>query len=163
MTVSVPLIFPVTVVIVRLDPEATWAAQGYDSIYEEAKPLQDATLLTDGLVYLPEVKLPCQFEVKTNAELKMVTGGDAPFSRWVFVLHRKDLRSRGLLDSDGTCSLKKGDRIVRVEKGGRVVFTPKQDLYIYRIDPASQGFGVDGYDLELVYTMERSALTDGRG
>jgi len=166
----VPLIKPVLAVIARLDTTGTWAANpagsptaGYDPDFREPYPVHQGANFTDARVYMAEVYVPCQFRTKRYGEERTTFGGDAPLTNFVFVFHRKDLERLSLLGSDRNPLLKKGDKIVRVlNKRGATVFTPELPLYIYRLDPASQGFGPDGFDIHIATTTERSNEPMGR-
>jgi hypothetical protein len=169
MTVSVPLLWPIDAVIHRIDIPATWAEdppgtahdKGYDDILREPVISRgdDADRpRTVPRVEYAQIRLPVQEEPKTNEELNMAATGDDPLSNVVFVCHRNDLRRLALLDtSTGNCLLKKGDRISHLErKGTRVkVREWQKPLYIYRVDDGSQGFGLDNYDLHIIWTWHR--------
>lgn len=168
----VPLISPMTVVIAPLDIAATQgqdpagdATTGYDPDFREPIALQASggAPVTDTRVYGEDISIPCQIEFKTYEELQMIEAGDANLSKIAIVLHRRDLQRLGLLDADGNITIKKGDKIVRFEKNGRTTLVPHEQLWVYRIDPASQGFGPDGYDLHIVWTADRTPSVYGRG
>lgn len=166
----VPLISPMTVVIQRLELGPTQGVvttpegAGFDPDFREPVGLQGSggSAVTDTRVYGEEIKIPCQVEFKTYEELQMVEQGDAGLTKIAAVLHRKHLKELDLLDDNGNVTLKKGDKIVRFEKQGRTVLVPSGDLYVYRIDPASQGFGPDGYDLHIMWTSDRASSVTGR-
>jgi hypothetical protein len=165
----VPLLFPSAVIISRLDirktravnPPGAQEAVGYDEDFREPIPYESAGKLLDTRRYKPEVRVPCQVEVRTFEELNQVFGGDAPVTDKVFVLHNRDLLRLGLLETDCcTTKIKKNDRIERDEVLGRpgdVSQAFAEPLFIYRIDPGSWGMGSSGQDLQIVYTTDRSA------
>jgi len=169
--VRVPLISPMTVVVTQFLPAETCAQDpagdstvGYDPDFREPVALQTegGQPVTDTRQYGDEIKLPCQVEFKTYEELQMVEQGDNGISKVALVLHRRDLLRLGLIDDNGNIKLKKGDKIIRFEKAGRTTLVPNATLYFYRIDPASQGFGPDGYDLHIVWTSDRTSSVYGR-
>jgi len=163
---SVPLIFPVEAVIHRLDITATRAvdppgpdAAGFDDVLGE--PLGYAGVggeRTAPRQEMAPIRVKCQVETRTFEELRMIFTGNDPVGNLVLVCHRRLLRRQGLIDaSTGRCLLKSGDRIEKLERGGRTVMQPVKPLYVYAVLPASWGLGADGYDLEVVYTTERTA------
>lgn len=168
-TIRVPLIWPVDAVIYRLDIQATWGVNppgsehstGYDPLLEEPVIYRTSGARTSPRQEMAAIRVPSQVETAREEELKMVFGGNDPVTNQVFVFHRRDLSRLSLIDVSGNCILKPGDRIGSLEKSGRTVRTFDKPLYIYRIDMGSQGFGPDGYDLEIAYTSYRSA--DPRG
>lgn len=170
MAIRVPLISPVDAVVYRLDIQATWAvnppgaehAAGYDPVTEEPIIYRSAGVRVEPRQEMAAVRIPCQVETARFEELNMTFGGNDPVTNQVFVFHRRDLSRLSLLDSNGNCLLKAGDRIASLEKNGRTVKTYSEKLYIYRIDMGSQGFGPDGYDLEIAYTSYRSTGPQGR-
>jgi len=167
----IPLLDTCDVEIFRLDRPATWAvnppgseyAAGYDPVSE-----QPIVSWTNGSPVAPRqemaaVRIAAQLEVASHERLRAAFGGDAPVSRWVFVVHRRQLRRLGLVDATtGDCLLKARDRIARVIRrrgtsaGQTVGF--RMPLYIYETKPASAGVGPDGYSLELLYTMEEDRV-----
>jgi len=169
MAIRVPLISPLDVVIYRLDIQATWAEdppgsdydEGYDHILEEPVVSRTAGVRTVPRQEMTAVTVPAQVETAHYEELNAIFGGDNPATDQVFVFHRRDLERLSLLDANKDCVLKPGDRIDHLEKNGRTVKTYSKPLYIYEIRMGSQGFGPDGYDLEMAYTSYRS--TDPRG
>jgi hypothetical protein len=169
MTIRVPLISPIDAVVYRLDIQATWAVNppgaehsaGYDPVTEEPIIYRSAGVRVEPRQEMAAVRIPCQVETARADELNMIFGGNDPVAEHIFVFHRQDLASLSLIDANGNCLLKTGDRIGSLEKNGRTVKTYQKKLYIYRIDMGSQGFGPDGYDLEIAYTSYRSA--DPRG
>jgi len=167
--IRVPLISPMDVVICRLDIQQTWAVdpagsdydKGYDPITEEPIISRVSGVRTLPRQEMSPVTIPCQVETARFEELRAVFGGDDSVTDQVFVLHRMDLERLNLLDDDRNCVLKPGDRIDHLEMNSRVVKSFRKHLFIYEVRMGSQGFGPDGYDLELVYTSYRSA--DPRG
>jgi len=165
VAIRVPLLFPVTAVIHRLDLATTRAVDppgaptaGYDDILREPVGYDQAGVRTSPRRELAAVRVPCQVEMRTYEELRMIFTGNDPVGTTVLVLHRKDLSRLSLLSSTtGNCLLKAEDRISRLEQRGRVILTPQKPLFIYAVLPASWGMGPDGYDLHIVYTTERTA------
>jgi len=161
-----------TVIFQQLQTQATWSNapagkdHGFDPDFREPYATQAAggQPITDSRVYGPEIGVPCQMEVKTYEEISMLAGGDDPLTNIVFVLHRRDLATADLLDPDtGNIKLKRNDKITRLEKNGRTVLLPVDELYVCRINPGSIGFGPDGYDLHIVLTKGRDAEPSGKG
>jgi hypothetical protein len=163
--VRVPLLNPITVVLYRLDIQATWsedppgahASEGYDYLLREPVVSRTAGVRTVPRVETGPVSVPAQVEVLSYQQLQATFGGDNPATDTAFVLHRQDLESLGLLDSNRNCVLKPGDRVDHLEMSGRTIQTFKKPLYVYEVRPRSWGFGPDGYDLEILYTTHRSA------
>jgi hypothetical protein len=93
--------------------------------------------------------------------LRQLGVGDDPVTNTVFVLHRKDLETKGLLDTNKEVVLKKGDRIDSIERFGsavgmKVKVFKDPGLYVWQVRSGSWGFGPDGYDLELLITSNRA-------
>lgn len=161
----VPLIAPVYIIVYRLDIQATWAedppgpkSTGYDYIYREPVVERASGVRSVNRVESAAVSVKAQMETSTYEELQLALGGNNQATDQTFVLHRKDLATAGLLDSNNECVFKPGDRIDHIEQPlGTTVLTYSKPLYIYAIRPGSQGFGPTGYDLNLVYTTHRSS------
>jgi hypothetical protein len=166
VTVSVPLIFPMKCVVRRLDIQATWAVDppgaehdtGYDYLLEEPVISRSSGARAHPRVEMTAVEIPCQIETARFEELQATFGGNDPVTNQVFVFHRAQLRALSLIDSTtGDCLLKPGDRIESLKKGTRTVRTYQKPLYVFELRMGSQGFGEDGYDLELCYTSYHSS------
>lgn len=171
ININIPLLDTCDAEIYRLSHPGTWAAdppgaeysQGYDPVSE-----QPVVGWANGVPSLPRVELTpvrvqAQIEIASNERLKAMFGGDASVSRWVFVIHRKQLRRLGLINtSTGECLLKPRDRIARVIRrrgpSAGQIDGCRLPLYIYEVKPASWGVGVDGHTLELLYTMEEDRV-----
>jgi len=171
LNIHIPLLDSCNVEIYRLSHPSTWAADapgaeyatGYDPVSEE--PIMGWTSGVPATMRreLAPVQVQAQIEVASNERLHAAFGGDAPVSRWVFVVHRRQLRRLGLVDpTTGSCLLKQRDRIARIIRrhgpsaGQTTGF--RLPLYIYETKPASWGVGPDGYSLELLYTMEEDRV-----
>lgn len=164
MPIRVPLLWPVDVIIYRLDIQGTWATdppgsptEGYNYLLREPVVSRTAGARTVTRAELAPVTVPAQVEVQTYQQLAATFGGDSAVTDIAFVTHRQDLETLGLLDANKHCLLKPGDRIDHIEKTGRTVQTFTKQLFIYEVRPKSWGFGPDGYDLEVIYTTYRSA------
>jgi hypothetical protein len=157
----IPLIEPVTIVVSRWDPDATASNDpdgagplvpqdvifGSPTVYESAGA---GSVKADTRVYLPAVRLPAQLEVEDDQKLSMTLGGDAPYTRYVFVCHLQSLAPLGLSDA-----LKKRDRIDAVEvynRPGIIALPLAEPLYIYEVEHGSPGTGPTGVDLRILYT-----------
>lgn len=163
--ITVPLLFPSTVLISRLDITTSWAVnppgtptKGYDYDLREPRAYEDPTSgnATDALRYKAQIRIPCQVETQTFEQMQHALGGDAPVTNMVFVLHNSDLVSLGYLNiTTGALDLKTDDRIDAIERyglPGMPIRIFSDGLYIYQIKPASWGMGTTGQDLQLVYT-----------
>jgi hypothetical protein len=173
MTVRVPLIYPMLASVYRYDIQATWAvdppgaerSEGFNYITGEPNVSRTAGVRSVPRVELAPVDIPCQIEDARFEEIQMIFGGNNPVTNLVFVFHREDLEELGLISSiTRECLLKPGDRIGMVKNiDGVTVKTFQKPLYIHEIRfPGSQGFGPDGYDLEIAYTSYRTADPQGR-
>lgn len=160
----VPLLNWVKAVWHRLDIAATASAdppgpasEGFNRIFREPEAYEAAGEITDARQYMTVVEVPCQFEVMTYEERQQVFGGNAPDSEIVLVLHRKQLARLSLIDSTtGNILLKVGDKVTALKYRTRTVLTfPGDGLYIFKLLPASEGMGPDGYDLYLAGTSSR--------
>ena len=164
LTIRVPLLYPISVVIYRLDIQGTWAEDppgtpdtGFDYILREPVVSRSAGVRTVTRAEMAAIRVPAQVEVMSYQQLQATFGGDNPATDMAFVTHRQNLQALSLLDSYGNCVLKPGDRIDSIEKSGSTVQTFLKPLYIYEVRPRSWGFGPDGHDLEILYTTHRSA------
>ena len=172
MAISVPLIGWVYAVVYRLDIQSTWdvnppgaeKSQGYNPITGEPNIYRTSGVRTVPRIEMAPINIPCQIEDARFEEIQMVFGGNSPVTNLIFVFHRKTLATLGLLDADRNCLLKPGDRIGSVKnRSGATCKTFQKPLYIYEFRfPGSQGFGADGYDLEIAYTSYRTADPQGR-
>lgn len=182
----VPLLYPSAIVLHPLDISGTRAVdppgpqpKGYDPYLREPVPYEVPATgeVADTRRYLPEVRIPCQVEVKTFEEVRQQVQGDAPVMNMTFVLHLSDLSRIGLLaDEECACigsggpyttrtRIKTNDKITAIEKKGMpgfVVQTFKEPLYVVQMAPGSWGMGPLGYDLEIVFVNNRPA-TDTSG
>ena len=179
MTFRVPLLFPSAIVLHRLDIGATKRVNppgdheiGYDRTFREPISYEKASTgkVKDTRRYLPEIRIPCQVEVKTFEEIKQQIQGDAPVMNMTFVLHHKNLKFLGLLnDDDVQCvgstgrqpslvGIKTNDKITAIEKNGipgMITQTFKEPLYIIQVQPGSWGMGPLGHDLEILFVNNR--------
>jgi len=170
MAIRVPLIWPVDAVIHRLDIQSTWEEDpsgtpdtGFDPILREPYIVHDTDTNTRSSMRqeLAAVRVPVQVRFRISEQLKMAYGiGNDPIANIVFIAHRQDLETLGLLDATSrNCLLKAGDRISQLERKGLgvVVRVFDKPLYVYRVDDGSQGFGIDGYDLQVIWTSHRQS------
>lgn len=165
--ISVPLLNPVEAIWHELDIAASRAVDpdgapttGFDPDYHEPYRWDKSdNTLGDSRVYRTEVLVPCQVEIKSFEEVNQEYHGDTPITNIVLVFHRQDLRDLGLLNVDGRPKIKTGDKITGFKQDGVAVGPVLKDgpLYIVELRPASWGFGIDGHDLEVAYTMTRPA------
>lgn len=176
MIIRVPLILKSSVAVVhRLDIQATRdqdppgaqagsnpSDQGYNFILREPVVYNEAATAerVSTRKELPAVRIPCQVENLTEERLRELGVGDAPVSSQILVFHRKDLERLGLLDVNRETVIKKGDRVDRLERSntppGTIIKKFHGDgQYIEEVRGASWGFGPDGYDLELIFLLDR--------
>jgi hypothetical protein len=103
-------------------------------------------------------------EVQSWEQLAKDFAADAPDSNIVFVTHHADLSILGLMDSDGTYHMKKGDKITAIEKDGipgQVIRPLDGPLFIHQVQPRGWGLGDLAHDLALVYTTKRPHTSRG--
>jgi len=167
--VSIPLIFPVYAVIARLDPAGTRAdpdgagaiASGYDDDFGEPTLLPGASAAvpvgTSARKELAEVTIPCQAEEGLTEQMQMTPAGDAPMTRMVLTMHKKDLSRLGLI-TDNVAEIRKGDRLVSVTNKTGTVLWSAPDLYVTEVRPADFGLG-DTWNLLLVQVDVRQQGT----
>ena len=176
MAIDIPLLSTLDVVIYRLDIAAGWAddppgdpTKGYNIGLREPRISRTAGVRSVTREEMAAIKVPCQVEVQTDHQLRMMFGGDAPTSNIAFVCRRRTLERMSLIDATtGNCLLKRGDRVASLEKRGKTVkafqktplTAPAPDsLYLYEVRARSWGFGADRYALEILYTTTRSPGT----
>jgi hypothetical protein len=174
MPFRVPLILEKSLAVVhRLNPTATESLSpdpsvpaGYDKDFRtsvkydttgvDGKPVRQTTRIE-----FPPVKIPCQVEIAKWEDLRQIFSGDMPTSDIQLVFHRVDLERLQLIDPQTReMHLKKGDRVQHLEshrRPGKITmpFDHSQGLYIFEIQPRSQGFGDDGFDLHMAWLSER--------
>jgi hypothetical protein len=142
-----------------LDPDGEDTA-GYDPTFREPIVYDTGGIRTTSRQELPAVRIPCQVENATEERLRELGVGDDPVSNMLFVFHRLDLETLGLLDSNREVVIKKGDRISQLERYGSPVGTvikkfAEPGLFVWEVRGRSWGFGPDGYDLELCIVEKR--------
>ena len=171
----VPLILETSLaVIYRLNPSATESlvpysgGTGYNKSYRE--PIvydavrQGKTVREYARSELPPIKVPCQVESGDFESLRQTQDGDAPDTSMILVVHRQDLTLMSLIDPDtNEILIKVNDRVSHLESSqlpGKVTQQFKgSGLYIQSVEPASFGFGPDGFDLHLLVLAERQKGT----
>jgi len=172
----VPLVLEVSIAVIhRLNLAATKQLQpfpgqesGYDPDFKEPIVYDQDTSCDDcgktervsARIELPPIRVPCQVEVLTHEELHQTNAGDAPNSVLRLVTHRMDLGPMGLIEAQTReLKLRVNDRVEGIEMQGRPgVWTQKfagEGLFITEIEPASFGFGPEGFDLYLLHLSDR--------
>lgn len=154
------LIFPHTVRIARIDPEAIEAAGpggagGMDDDFRE--PLleeEESGRVVPVRRELAVVELPAQVEPGEFDAFVEVPGGSSPRGDLQLTLHFRDLEAAGLVGDDGGALLRAGDRLVSVvnPRGGELRL--RVPLYIATTTPDSWGFG-GGPNLLVVTLTDR--------
>jgi hypothetical protein len=186
VTFRVPLLFPVQVAISpldtintrRVDPDkpAGPLTSGYDEdlrepvALEEIDPLDQSKDIVDVTKYRPQIRIPCQVEVRKLEDVRQEFGGDAPITNMTFVMHNKDLLRLSLLATgeQPNCvrQLKTNDRIDAIEelnKPGMIVHPLKETLFVVELRSGSWGMGPTGQDLWICYTSNRPSTATGAG
>lgn len=177
----VPLLLEKSAAIIyRLNMSATkqlkpyaGATSGYDSDFRETitydrepnpnDPPNVETVRENARIELPAIRVPCQVERITFEALDQSTQGDDPTTQLRFVFWRGDLEQLGLIDrKTRELFLHKNDRIETVEAwskpGVQTVSMEPPGVYITEIQPASWGFGPDGYDLHIAFVSRREQV-----
>lgn len=174
----VPLLLQVSIAVIhRLNPSASKDLQpysgqtsGYDKdfkepiVYDDQQNIGEGTVRASGRIELPAIRVPCQVEPINMENLRQTGVGDMPDSSLQLVVHRMNLEELKLIDtSTREMLLKVNDRVSGIELPGRPgVYTrkfPDPGLFITEIQPASFGFGPEGYDLHLLMLSERERAT----
>jgi len=142
-----------------LDTAATKGADGYDEDFREPI-VTGSTTRTAATQYKSVVRVPCQVEPIKHEELEQMVQGDTPLFQFRLVLHRADLDRLALIDSSTRqLQIRVNDKVTAIEAWNRpgtvTVPLPSDGLFIVQIQPASFGFGPDGFDLHLVFLSER--------
>lgn len=170
----VPLLLRVSVAVIhRLNQSASkdlrpYSGQtsGYDPDFKEPIVFDDVpnfgeeSYRSSGRVELPPLRVPCQVEPINVDSLNQTAAGDMPRSSLQLVVHRMDLERLGLIDpSTREVAIHVNDRVSGIEQPGRPnVYTqkfPEPGLFVTEVEPASFGFGPEGYDLHLIQIGER--------
>jgi len=158
-------------VIRRLDTEATSlvVGGGYDDEFDAVVPVNDGTQLgASSRREMAELRLPVQLDRKSWGEQRMARGGRQVNADIVLTFHWPDLENGGLVDADGECVLKKGDRIAKIEtvKGDvEATFDYPPGMFVTDFERAGHGlapFGVPRTNLLYTYcAYERVAADEG--
>lgn len=170
----VPLVLEKSLAVIhRLSPSATMSVQpfsgqteGYDKdfrepiVYDDDTNVGSSTERQSTRMELPPIRVPCQVEPVRFERLRQRFPGDMPDSNLLLVLHRMDLLKLKLLNTETNEPLiNVNDRVEHIEAFARPgTITQKfkaPGLYVFEVQPASFGFGPDGYDLHLVFMNER--------
>lgn len=162
------LIFPFTVRLAQLDTEATAAdpdgagplTSGYDDDFRE--PVRVTQSTTDpagdlkGIANRVEkfVDVRAQIETEVFEQLQQVIGGASPGSRFVIVLHYKDLEDSDMIGEDGQATIRHNDRLDRIIDGceNEFVFRNPPGLFVTQVMPG--GFGLGPNRNLLIVTFE---------
>lgn len=148
----VPLHNPVLAVIERIDPAATRAfnppgedSKGYDDLFQQPTYYVDATGARKSSTQVVEQKVLAQVEMDRERMKRMVPAGDMPIFDFALVLHVRDLRRRALLNTDGTCKIKVGDRVSKLVHPRRptevvATYSGTEACWIVEVRSASYGF-----------------------
>ena len=174
----VPLVLEKTVAVIhRLNTSATANVQpfsgqesGYDSdfrepiVYDDALGVGSETERQATRIEYPPVRIPCQVEPVRFERLYQRFPGDRPDSNILLVMHRMDLLRISMIDPDTNAPrITTNDRVSHLESFARPgVMTQKlkdPGLYVFEVQPASFGFGPDGFDLHLVFLSQRERVT----
>lgn len=172
MYFRVPLLLQKSLaVIYRLNPAMTkdvrpysGATSGYDNTFREPVLYDDerysGTERDTARIEYPPVRVPCQVEPTNADELRQLAGGDMPNSDIQLVLHKQDLLDLKLIDRrTSELKLKVNDRVSRIEaydNPNKSTYTFEgPGLYIWHLQPASFGFGTDGFDLYIAFLDDR--------
>jgi len=146
-------------VIMRLDTEATSlvAGGGYDPEFDATIPVSDGTQLgSTSRREMAALRLNVQLDRKSWGEQNMTRGGRQIVADIVLVFHWPDLENMGLINADGECTLKKGDRIDRIEtrKGAiEATFDNPPGMFIDGFERAGHGLAPFGTPrTNLLYT-----------
>ena len=160
-------------VFARLDTAATAAVVGggYDPEFDAVVPVQDGTQLgSTSRREMAELRINCQLDRKNWGEQNLGRGGRQIVADIVVVLHWPDLEKLGLIDTDGEPTLKKGDRLARIEtlKGNvEATFDNPPGMFITDFERAGHGqapFGTPRTNLLYVYcAYARVASTAAAG
>lgn len=174
----VPLLLQVSIAVIhRLNLSASkdlrpyvGQTSGYDPdfkepiVFDDQPALGEEPIRTYGRVELPPLRVPCQVEPGVVDALRQTNVGDMPNSSVQLVLHRMDLERLKLIDVDTReVAIKVNDRVSGIEQPGKPgVYTqkfPEPGLFVMEVNPASFGFGPEGYDLHLVRLDARERAT----
>lgn len=147
-------------VIARLDTATTAAVPGggYDPEFDTAIPVQDGSQLgAPSRREMADLRINCQLDRKSWGEQNLGRGGRQIVADIVLTLHWPDLENLGLIGTDGEPTLKKGDRIVRIEtvKGAvEATFDNPPGMFITDFERAGHGqapFGTPRTNLLYTY------------
>jgi hypothetical protein len=148
----VPLHNPVIAVFASIDPTATRAfnppgedASGYDDVFQQPSYYVDASGARHSATQTVERRALAQVEVDRERLKRMIPAGDMPIFDMGLVLHVHDLARRGLINADGTCVIKVGDRLRQLLHPRRPTtvldtFTGNEACWIVEVRSASWGF-----------------------
>jgi len=169
------LIFPFIVELYQLDTVATEAdpdgagplTSGYNEFFREPiKILGDPAdqVGESARVESGPIQVEAQIEPEMFERLEMMLSGQSPDTRFAVVAHYANLERNGLVLSDGTPSIKKGDRLSRIlscRTGELVEPVPNPPgLFVRQTQPRSFGLGTER-NLLLIEFEERSQSAVG--
>lgn len=158
------LIFPYRVVVARVDPVAIEAAgpggaDGFDDVWRT--PILEASGETSAPVRreLDPITFEAQVEPGIFADLRRLMAGFAPEGELVITAFMSDFEDAGLIEPDGSPSLRPGDRVVRFEdRDGETVLSiaDPPGLYIENANPESWGLtGAHRANLVIIRLTDR--------
>lgn len=152
------LIFPFLIELAPLDTAATESTDpdgagplttGYDALFRApVKVLADAgdQVGVRARVEGTLIQIPAQIEPDQFEQMNMMLSGESPTSnRFRVVCHYNDLEDQGLVNVDGTPTIKKRDRLVRIlDLDGGLVETIPDSPGLYVEQVMSRGWGLGG-------------------
>lgn len=148
--------------IAPIDTESTAAQDRYDYRMREPKKLTDGT---KDRVEKEFIKLPCQIETEGDAfeALRMGGSGDNPNSAVKLVFHFEDLEDLGMVDTKGTPTLRKHDRLVAVYDCDEILVQEFTDVPLYATEVQPRSFGLSSKKRNLLlvtYTRRETSTLD---
>lgn len=151
------------------DPDAGGAlVSGYDDDFREPVRVSDGTTAgADARREKDHIFVPCQVEVVTFDQLRMLGSGDVPNYQLRLVFHFEELERMGLVDpATGKALIRKNDRLVAIrECSGALVEAVATPPGLYATEPQPQSFGLSGSkrNLLLVTFEDREQGSAGGG
>lgn len=164
------LIFPFLARIARIDTVATEAdpdaagplTSGYDDVFREPVMVPasgDDRLGSSARVEATPISVRCQVEPEQFEVLQQMVSGDAAQGRFHLVLHFKDLEDAGLVEASGHAAIRKGDRLVGIDRTDGTLVQEVPDppgLYVHEALPRGMGLSLNNAHRNLLLLTFRS-------
>lgn len=133
---------------------------GFDDVFGGVKPVNDGTQEGDTrLREMEPITLVCQVDRNAWGNRNMAPGGYIEQRRTIFVVERRRLAAKGLIDARGLPKINVGDRIGKLmDMGGNLVesFDVPNGLWVHHVGRAGHGLKAFGNRTNRLFNLECS-------